>query len=109
QLMSSYSHYKDQKFDDAIIGLDRFIQLHPNSNDITYAYYLKGMAYYDQIKDVKRDQSSANQALQAFDELNKRYPNSRYSRDATRKIDLNNDHLAGKEMDVGRFYLKHGQ
>lgn len=109
QLMSSYSHYKDQKFDDAIIGLDRFIQLHPNSNDITYAYYLKGMAYYDQIKDVKRDQSSANQALQAFDELNKRYPNSRYSRDATRKIDLINDHLAGKEMDVGRFYLKHGQ
>lgn len=109
QIMSAYANYKNDKFDDAIIGLDRFIQLHPNDRDITYAYYLKGMAYYDQIKDVKRDQTSAREALKTFDEMNKRFPNSRYSRDVTRKIDLINDHLAGKEMDVGRFYLKRGQ
>lgn len=109
QIMSAYANYKNDKFDDAIIGLDRFIQLHPNDRDITYAYYLKGMSYYDQIKDVKRDQTSAREALKTFDEMNKRFPNSRYGRDVTRKIDLINDHLAGKEMDVGRFYLKRGQ
>jgi outer membrane protein assembly factor BamD len=109
QIMSAYANYKNDKFDDAIISLDRFIQLHPNDRDITYAYYLKGMAYYDQIKDVKRDQTSAREALKTFDEMNKRFPNSRYARDVTRKIDLINDHLAGKEMDVGRFYLKRGQ
>jgi outer membrane protein assembly factor BamD len=85
QIMSAYSNYKNDKFDDAIIGLDRFIQLHPNDRDITYAYYLKGMSYYDQIKDVKRDQTSAREALKTFDEMNKRFPNSRYSRDVTRK------------------------
>jgi outer membrane protein assembly factor BamD len=109
QIMSAYANYKNDKFDDAIIGLDRFIQLHPNDRDITYAYYLKGMAYYDQIKDVKRDQTSARESLKTFTEMNKRFPNSRYARDVTRKIDLINDHLAGKEMDVGRFYLKRGQ
>jgi len=109
QIMSAYANYKNSKFDDAIIGLDRYIQLHPNDRDIGYAYYLKGMCYFDQIKDVKRDQTSAREALKTFDEMNKRFPNSRYTRDVTRKIDLINDHLAGKEMDVGRFYLKRGQ
>jgi len=109
QIMSAYANYKDGKYDDAIIGLDRFIQLHPNDRDISYAYYLKGMSYYEQIKDVKRDQTAAREALKTFDEMNKRFPDSRYARDVTRKIDLINDHLAGKEMDVGRFYLKRGQ
>ena len=109
QIMSAYANYKNEKFDDAIIGLDRFIQLHPNDRDISYAYYLKGMAYYDQIKDVKRDQTSARESLNTFVEMNKRFPNSRYERDVTRKIDLINDHLAGKEMDIGRFYLRRGQ
>ena len=109
QIMSAYANYKNEKFDDAIIGLDRYIQLHPNDRDITYAYYLKGMAYYDQIKDVKRDQTAARESLKTFVEMNKRFPNSRYERDVTRKIDLINDHLAGKEMDIGRFYLRRGQ
>jgi outer membrane protein assembly factor BamD len=109
QIMSAYANYKNEKYDDAIIGLDRFIQLHPNDRDIGYAHYLKGMSYYEQIKDVKRDQTSAREALRTFDEMSKRFPNSRYARDVTRKIDLVNDHLAGKEMDVGRFYLKRGQ
>jgi len=109
QIMSAYANYKNEKYDDAIIGLDRFIQLHPNDRDIAYAYYLKATSYYEQIKDVKRDQTSAREALKTYDEMNKRFPNSRYNRDVTRKIDLINDHLAGKEMDVGRFYLKRGQ
>ncbi|MCZ6863548.1 MAG: outer membrane protein assembly factor BamD [Alphaproteobacteria bacterium] len=106
QLMSAYAKYRDKKYDDSIIGLDRFIQLHPNSRNIAYARYLKGQAYYEQIKDIRRDQSAARQSMKSFEELVRRNPNSRYARDARRKIDLVRDHLAGKEMDVGRFYLK---
>jgi len=106
QLMSAYAKYRDKKYDDSIIGLDRFIQLHPNSRNIAYARYLKGQAYYEQIKDIRRDQSAARQAMRSFEELVRRNPDSRYSRDARRKIDLVRDHIAGKEMDVGRFYLK---
>ena len=106
QLMAAYAKYRDKKYDDAIIALDRFIQLHPNSSDIAYDRYLKGQAYYEQIKDIRRDQSAARQAMRSFEELVRRNPDSRYSRDARRKIDLVRDHIAGKEMDVGRFYLK---
>ena len=101
QLMSAYAKYRDKKYDDAIIGLDRYIQLHPNSRDIAYANYLKGQAYYEQVKDVRRDQTAARQAMKSFTALIRRYPNSRYVRDARSKIDLINDHLAGKEMSVG--------
>ncbi len=106
QLMSAYAKYRNKKYDDSIIALDRFIQLHPNSRNIAYARYLKGQAYYEQIKDVRRDQSAARQSMKSFEELVRRNPDSRYARDARRKIDLVRDHLAGKEMDVGRFYLK---
>lgn len=106
QILSAYSKYRAKKYDDAVIGLDRYIQLHPNSRDITYARYLKGQAYYEQIKDVRRDQTAARLSMRSFEELVRRYPDSRYARDARRKIDLIRDHLAGKEMDVGRFYLK---
>jgi len=106
QLMSAYAKYRDKKYDDSIIALDRFIQLHPNSNNIAYARYLKGQAYYEQIKDIRRDQRAARQSAKSFEELVRRNPESRYARDARRKIDLVRDHLAGKEMDVGRFYLK---
>ncbi len=106
QLMSAYAKYRDKKYDDAIIAIDRFIQLHPNSRNIAYARYLKGQAYYEQIKDVRRDQGAARQSMRSFEELVRRNPDSRYARDARRKIDLVRDHLAGKEMNVGRFYLK---
>lgn len=106
QLMSAYAKYRDKKYDDSIIAIDRFIQLHPNSRNIAYARYLKGQAYYEQIKDVRRDQSAARQSMRSFEELVRRNPDSRYARDARRKIDLVRDHLAGKEMNVGRFYLK---
>jgi len=108
QLMAAYAYYRNGDFDEAVIGLERFIQLHPSHRDVPYAHYLKGLAYYDQIKDVKRDQSSAELALASFEQLVRRYPNTRYNRDARRRMDLILDHLAGKEMEVGRFYLERG-
>ncbi len=108
QLMSAYSYYLLNLYDDAIVGLDRFIQLHPTNKDIAYAYYLKGLCYYEQISDVARDQKMTEQALSTLDELVKRFPNSKYARDAKLKIDLTYDHLAGKEMEIGRYYHNKG-
>jgi len=108
QLMSAFAHYQALQYDDAIIALDRFIQLHPGSEDIAYAYYMKGLCYYEQITDVGRDQRVTQQALDALGELTRRFPDSPYSRDAALKIDLTNDHLAGKEMEIGRYYLRQG-
>ncbi len=109
QLMAAYAHFKNNQFDEAIIALDRFIQLHPSSRDIAYAYFLKGLSFYEQINDVKRDQGSAREAAKTFRELARRFPRTRYARDAKRRIDLVHDHLAGKEMEVGRFYQGRGQ
>ncbi len=104
QLMAAYSYYLSNLYDDAIVALDRFIQLHPTSKDVAYAYYLKGLSYYEQISDVSRDQLMTELALSTLDELIKRFPSSKYSRDAKLKIDLTRDHLAGKEMEIGRYY-----
>lgn len=106
QLMSAYAYYEDAKYDDAIVALDRFIQLHPGSSDVPYAYYLKALCYYEQISDVGRDQRMTRLANQALNEVITRFPNTEYARDARLKIDLTRDHLAGKEMEVGRYYLK---
>lgn len=104
QLMSAYSYYQGNQFDDALVGLDRYIQLHPSNKDVGYAYYLKALCYYEQIADVGRDQATTAQALHALNDVVNRFPNTKYARDAKLKIDLANDHLAGKEMDVGRSY-----
>lgn len=106
QIMSAYVKYKVQDYDVAIGAAQRYIDLHPGADDVDYAYYLIALCYYERINDVKRDQSFTVQALNSFKNLNNRFPNSRYIRDANLKIDLINDHLAGKEMDVGRTYLK---
>jgi outer membrane protein assembly factor BamD len=106
ELMSAYAHYQANEYQDAINALNRFIQLHPGNRDIAYAYYLKALSYYEQVTDVERDQSNAEQAMTALQELIRRYPDSRYARDAREKIDLVRNHLAGKEMDIGRFYQK---
>jgi len=106
QLMAAYANYLANKYDDAIIGIDRFIRLHPGNEDIAYAYYLKALSYYERISDVSRDQLITEQALAALNQIVRRFPNSKYSRDAKLKIDLTRDHLAGKEMEIGRFYLK---
>ncbi|MCK6442816.1 outer membrane protein assembly factor BamD [Elstera cyanobacteriorum] len=106
QLMSGYTHYLRDQFDDAIIAMDRFIQLHPSHRDTPYAYYIKAISYYAQIADVSRDQSLTEQAMGALNEVVRRYPDSSYARDARVKIDLTRDHMAGKEMEIGRFYLR---
>ncbi|NYZ14210.1 outer membrane protein assembly factor BamD [Azospirillum sp. RWY-5-1] len=109
QLMAAYAHYEDLKYDDAILALDRFIQLHPGAPEVAYAYYMRALAYYEQITDVRRDQRMTRNALNALQEVVRRFPETEYARDAKLKIDLTNDHLAGKEMEVGRFYLRQGQ
>lgn len=105
QLMSAFALYERNRYDDAIIALDRFIQLHPGNKDTPYAYYLKGLCYYEQITDVGRDQKMTESALKALQEVVDRFPTSTYARDAKMKVDLARDHMAGKEMEIGRFYL----
>jgi len=105
QLMAAYSHYQANEYDEAVIGLDRFIRLHPGNRDIAYAYYLKSLSYYERISDVARDQLITELALKGLNEVVRRFPNSKYARDAKLKIDLTRDHLAGKQMEIGRFYL----
>jgi len=105
QLMAAYAYYQSNRYDDAIIALDRFTQLHPANRDVAYAYYLKALSYYEQISDVARDQKMTDLALNALNEVVKRFPNSEFARDAKIKIDLTYDHLAGKEMEIGRYYL----
>ena len=108
QLMSAYSLYQDNAYDSAIIALDRFIQLHPSDQNVSYAYYLKALCYYEQISDVTRDQNVTEIATSILKELNTRFPKSKYAKDAKLKLDLTRDHLAGKEMEIGRYYLKQG-
>jgi len=109
QLMAAFGYYQANKYEDALVALDRFIQLHPGNRDIAYAFYLRALCYYEQISDVARDQRMTELALQALREVTTRFPESRYARDATLKIDLTIDHLAGKEMEIGRYYQKRGQ
>lgn len=109
QLMAAYSYYQSNKYTEAISAADRFIQLHPGSRETPYAYYLMAICYYEQITDVGRDQKVTQQALSSLEEVVRRYPTSEYARDARLKIDLTRDHLAGKEMVIGRYYLRQNQ
>ena len=108
QLMAAYSLYQSNQYDEAIVALDRFIQLHPSNRDTPYALYLKALSYYEQISDVARDQKMTELAMKTLNELITRYPGSKYARDAKIKIVLTHGHLAGKEMSVGRYYLNQG-
>jgi outer membrane protein assembly factor BamD len=109
QLMAAYAYYREELYDDAIIALERFIELHPGHRSVAYAYYLRALSYYDQIVDVSRDQRNTELALESLTEVVNRFPNTDYARDAALKLDLARDHLAGKEMTIGRFYLQRGQ
>ena len=104
QIMTAYVNYKLYKYDDSVSGAKRYIELHPGASDIDYAFYLIALNYYEQINDFRRDQSYTEKALEAFNNLIRRFPNSDYAKDARLKLDLVNDHLAAKEMDVGRTY-----
>ena len=109
QLMGAFSYYLNKDYSQAIQSAQRFLAVHPGNRDAPYAYYLVGLSYYEQIQDVTRDQKITQQALDSLGELTRRYPNSKYAADARLKIDLVRDHLAGKEMEIGRFYERRGQ
>jgi len=109
QVMSAFAYYQSNKYDQAILAADRFIELHPGNKDVAYAYYLIGISYYEQITGVGRDQKITRQALEALERVVRRFPTTEYARDAKLKIDLTRDHLAGKEMEIGRYYQKSHQ
>ncbi len=109
QQMSAFSYYLANDYNKAIESSRRFLSIHPGNKDAPYAYYLIALSYYEQISDVTRDQKVTEQALTTLGEVARRYPNSRYAADAQLKMDLVNDHLAGKEMEIGRFYQRRGK
>jgi len=104
KLMAAFASYQAGKYADAINSAERFKQLHPGNKDIAYAYYLAAISYYEQIVDVGRDQGNTQNALKGLEEVVRRFPTSEYARDARLKLDLARDHLAGKEMAIGRYY-----
>jgi outer membrane protein assembly factor BamD len=108
KLMAAYGDYMRNRYTEAIGALDRFIQLHPAHRDIAYAYYLRALSHYEQIADAQRDQRGTEQAMTTLQDVVNRFPDTAYARDARLKIDLARDHLAGKEMNVGRFYQRQG-
>ena len=109
QLRAAYAYYEGGLFDAAIAAAERFIELHPGHSDVPYAHYLIAISYYEQITDVSRDQSATERALVALSRVVQLFPDSDYARDAQLKIDLVRDHLAGKEMEIGRFYARQGR
>ena len=107
-LMQAFSNYQRNAYDDAINAANRFITLHPGHKDSAYAYYLTAISQYEQISDVRRDQSRTQKALEALEEVSRRFPQSPYATDAAKKALQARDHLAAKEMEVGRYYLNKG-
>jgi outer membrane protein assembly factor BamD len=107
-LMQAFAHYQGNDYAEAIGDADRFIALYPGNPAAAYAHYIKSICYFEQIVDVGRDQAATGQALSALRDVSLRYPNTEYAQDARLKIDMVNDQLAGKEMTVGRYYLRRG-
>jgi outer membrane protein assembly factor BamD len=105
-LMSAFAYYQAQKYDDCVNAAKRYVTLHPGSPDAAYAQYLIGVSYYDQILDVDHDQMRADRAITALEEVVRKYPDTEYALNAKKKIDAARDQLAGKEMEIGRFYMK---
>ncbi len=108
QLMSAFSYYIARDYNKAIGNAQRFLSIHPGNKDAPYAYYLIALCYYEQISDVNRDQKITEQAQTALREVNRRFPQTEYAADARLKLDLVGDHLAGKEMEIGRHYQRMG-
>ncbi len=104
QLMHGYAEYLQNHYQEAVGALDRYISLHPGNQNIAYAYYLRALCFYEQIADIQRDQKGTVLALNALQDVVNRFPDSAYARDSRLKIDLCRDHLAGKEMEIGRWY-----
>lgn len=108
-IMSAFSYYEAAEYEQAAQAAQRYLDFYPSDEDSAYAQYLIGLSYYDQITDTGRDQSITRQAAQELLEVIRRYPETEYAREAQLKYDLTQDHLAGKEMEIGRYYLKRGQ
>ena len=108
-LMTAFAHYEGDQYAEAVGDADRFISLYPGNASAAYAYYIKSVCYFEQIIDVGRDQAATEQALAALKEVVRRFPHSEYAADARLKVDMVNDQLAGKEMNIGRFYQQGGQ
>lgn len=109
QLMSAFSYYVARDYTKSIQSSQRFLSIHPGNKDASYAYYLIAVSYYEQISDVSRDQKVTQQAKQALTDVVRRYPDTRFASDSRLKLDLVNDHLAGKEMTIGRSYQRSGK
>ncbi len=107
-LMTAYAHYEANDYAEAIADAERFITLYPGNAATPYAYYLKSICYFEQIVDVGRDQASTEQAQVSLGDVIKRYPKTEFATDARLKLDMVMDQLAGKEMTIGRFYLRNG-
>ena len=105
-IMSAYAHYEGTSYDDSVSAAKRYVTLHPGSTDAAYAQYLIGSAYFDQIPDITRDQQRTERAMQALDEVVRKYPGSEYAAAAKRKLEVARDQLAGKEMDTARYYQR---
>ncbi len=109
EVMGAFTYYLQKDYDKAIEGAQRFLSIHPGNKEAPYAFYLIALSYYEQIADVDRDQKITQEAKDALTEVIRRFPQSEYAADARLKLDLVNDHLAGKEMEIGRFYERTGQ
>ena len=105
-IMQVYALHKDQAYENVVSAANRFIEFYPNDKDVSYAYYLIGLSYYDQVLEIGRDQKLTQEALAIFKLIIKEYPNSEYASSSQIKFDFLRDHLASKEMEVGRYYLK---
>ena len=108
-IMQAFAHHKAKQYEEARDAAERYIEYYPSDEDSAYAQYIIALSYYDQIEDIGRDQQVTAKALEAFKTLIVNYPNSEYVKAAELKFDLAFDHLAGKEMEVGRYYLKRQQ
>jgi outer membrane protein assembly factor BamD len=107
-LMTAYAHYESNNYEEAISDANRFIILYPGNAMTPYAFYLKAVCYFEQIVDVGRDQAATEQARAALNDVMKRYPNTEYAVDSKLKFEMVDDQLAGKEMTIGRWYLRNG-
>ncbi|RCL00711.1 MAG: outer membrane protein assembly factor BamD [Candidatus Tokpelaia sp. JSC189] len=108
-VMGAFSYYRRNKYDEAINMAKRYIALYPTSSDAAYAYYIIGLAYFRQIPDITRDQKDTRRAITAMQEVVDRYPRSEYVSDARAKIHFAREQLAGKEMQIGHYYLERRQ
>ncbi|MET0631842.1 MAG: outer membrane protein assembly factor BamD [Xanthobacteraceae bacterium] len=105
-IMSAYAYYEAGAYEESVTAARRYITLHPGSPDAAYAYFLIGSSNFDQIAEVSRDQERTEKAVAALDEVVRKYPNTEYAVAAKRKIEVARDQLAGKEMDIGRWYMQ---